>query len=612
MTALEFRREIEEKGNIGAAQQIGDDNKACDSIEWANALIWAYVQSLLLKKNYAAAAIILWGTAIFDPRPTAVKRVWRGINENVKILIQGSSAQGKSYTGICWVFLNWLADPEFTTVKLISTTGGHSKSNTYATVASLHKQSCVPLPGIVTAESISYTEGDKRACISIVRIKEGADNSGVLQGFHPLPRPTPHPVFGKASRVVAVLDEAEEIALGVWTGLDNMLSTVDSTDDGVRVMGFYNPKDITARTAQLAEPIGGWGVFDVESGVRGKDEWMSKEGWFVVRLDAKKTENVVQRKKIYEGFQTFEGYRALETKNGGNSLSYYTFGRGAYPPDSAVNSIIQQRVLSLMRGEFTFIGSTIKIGGVDIAIDGRDEAIYSAGRYGKAVAFRHLSETPDGKKFWDTITFPEERWVAQLDQQFPLPKGSAKIVGNAIKATSIKLGIQPGNILIDSTGNGSPVLNYLQIPEVWSPEVGGIDFGSSPTTLKILEQEKKTAEEAYEGIHTEVWFAVALWGEFGYLAISPSVRSEDLERELIGRRYILGAGEKMRVEKKEIYKARIGRSPDHADSFTIFVHRARTLKGEIASMTGKAAKAEEVQDYGESLDSVSWMPSEGV
>ena len=342
---------------------------------------------------------------------------------------------------------------------------------------------------------------------------------------------------------------------------------------------------------------------------RSKDEWTSRENWHVVRLDPKKSENVKQRKLIFDGLQTYEGYRTLEQKDGGNSLSYYTFGRGAYPPDSAVCAVVPQRVLNAMRGEFVFSGKTVAIGASDIAIDGRDEAIFSASRWGKATAFRRLILKDDNTTEWEVIKFPEERDCLHLDQQFGLPKGSAEIVGKAIKANCVKLGIAPEWMMLDATGNGSPVWNYLKIPEVWSPNVKGIDFGQPATELRILEQDSKKCSEQYEGIHTEVWFALSRWGEFGYFAISPNVRSENLERELLGRRYLLGAGQTLKVEKKEIYNRRLGRSPDHADSATILVHCARMGGAVLASMTGIAAKDEEgVEEAGHGLvDRVEWF-----
>lgn len=588
--ALEFRRLIEAEGKVAACKLIRPE---CEVEAQADVIIRSYVSSLFHVRRMAAAGIVLWGERLFNPKPASVQMVWRALEAGVKVIVPGGSSVGKSYTGIAWTLLDWWADPEFTTVKLISTTGGHAKSNTFGTMTMLHREAIVPMPGIVRSESIALFESDKRACISIVRIREGEDNSEVLQGFHPLPRKEAHPIYGDATRVRAVLDEAEGIAGGVWRGCDNMLGSRHGRHS-VKVFAFLNPKDISSPVAQRMEPKGGWGEFDVETGVKGKDTWISRKDWTVVRIDPKKTENVVQRKHIYTGLQTYEGYRDYERDQNGNTISYYTFGRGAYPPDGAIATVVPQRVLNQMRGEFVFVGPTINVGASDIAIDGRDKAMFGAGRMGQANAFIRYEYKEDGSVTKHVERFREERTCIQLDQLFALPKGSAKIVGDAIKANCLRLGIAPEWFMLDSTGNGEPVLAYLQIEDVWSPSVKGINFSKAATNIKVLEQDKESPEEIYEGIRTEVWFAVSKLGEAGYLAIAPSVRAEDLERELLGRRYKLRLKEKKGfvVEDKDEYKKRLGNSPDSADTFTIFVHAARVGGSMQGSLTGKSNKKE--------------------
>src|SRR5262249_19031515 len=138
---------------------------------------------ILVARGYAAAGTLMWGESLFTVKPECVRRIWHAIQNHAKILIQGSAAQAKTYTGVAWIYLDWQADPEYTTVKLVSTTEGHSKSNAFGTITMLHREAVVPMPGIQRAESLALFESDKRACISIVKIREGADNSGALQGF---------------------------------------------------------------------------------------------------------------------------------------------------------------------------------------------------------------------------------------------------------------------------------------------------------------------------------------------------------------------------------------------------------------------------------------------
>lgn len=617
MNALQFRNLIEQEGKVKACQAL-DNSITCE--DEANVFIKLYVMKMLLtsaqsclNRDYrravdlkVGAALVLWGNRLFDPRPSAVRKVWHFLEQYQKGLIQGAGSMGKSYSAMVWFELDYYLDPEFTTTKLISTTAGHAKSNTFSTLVRLHENCICPMPGESISGYIGTDPKKRDAGIEIVAIPQGEDNKGALQGFHPKPRPTPHPILGSGGRVRGFLDECEEVPAGVWSGIANMLLSMDA-DGTVKVIGAYNPKDISAKTAQNAEPVGGWDAFDVETGVAGKDEWLSRQGWNVLRLDAKKFENVVQRRKIYNGFVTLEGYRNLEAKNAGNSPEFYTFGRGAYPPTSAVAIIISSQHISQQRGEYTFMGSTTPVAGFDTAVDGRDNAVLTRGRLGHAISFRRHILQGDGKVKYEVIHYKKARLAVQVDQQVCLRKGDTKIVGDAVIEACKAWGVAPEWLSMDRTGNGASVHDYVRA--MWSESVQGIDFNKPATETVILDQDTDKACDLYDGIVSEVWFAGSRWLEFGFLAFSPGLNGDPLETELRSRRYVLGAGKTLRVEKKDDYKLRMGsQSPDFADSLLIMLHGVRMRKGLTASMTETPRpKPKEKQLQGGVVDTVKWM-----
>ena len=596
MTGLEFRRLIEEKGKLNAVRCI---EPSCGDESQADAFIYAYGKKLILSGKAAMAGVLWLGERIFNPRPKVVGLVWNAIAARNMVLIQGSSSVAKSYTGIAWHFLRWHGDPENTTIKIISVTGSHAQTQIFDTLKMMQEKSCCKLPGVANSESLLIDPYNKRGGFTILKIKSGADNSGVLQGFHPLPRDKPHPVYGASTAVFAVIDEAEEVAGGVWTGVGNLAGSDDGSGN-VKATAFYNPKDQSSKVASLAEPVGGWGEFNVETGVKGSDEWRSKDGWHVVRLDAKKTENVQQRKLVFPNFHTYEDYRRKEQKHNGNSPEYFTMCRGAYPPDSVVKTIFTQRIVAGMRGEFIFTAGTVTAFAGDIAVDGRDEAVATVGRIGLASAFKPTNGP--------IVRFKHDRRVLQVDQQMPVTKGSTKIVALAMRDSAKSFSVSPKYFMGDRTGNGGPVIDFLSMSEIWSEDVQGIDFSKPATNSKILDEDSEMAEDLYEGIHTEVWFAAARLAEFGYVAIGSGVRSEELERQILGRRYIQGAGKKLRCEKKEDYKSRLGRSPDHADSFTILVHLFRMNTKEFASMSENPRASKKTNLVKRIVDPVQWLP----
>lgn len=589
MTAREFRALIEEKGKLEA---VSIASKApCSEEQAADGFIYNYVCRLLNVDNYGDAGIVLWGERICNPRPSAVRKVWRAIKRNSLTLLQGGSSMSKSYSGTIYFFLDWIRDPEFTNIKIISTTAGHAKANTFSTMAMLARNACIKLPGVVQNDYIGLDPKERFSGISIIAIPEGDSGSTALQGFHPIPRPKPHPVLGDVSRVRAFVDEAEGVPVGVWGGVDNMQASAHGTET-IKIVAAYNPHDPSSKVAQSAAPEGGWGQFDVETGVKGKDEWISRDGWFVCRLDPAKSENVMERKLVYPGFHTYEGYSKIKEKSGGNTPEYFTFGRGAYPAESAVRVVIQSAYYNRCRGEFVFDGKTVKFAGLDVAVDGRDNAILTIGRVGTALAFQ--------PRTGDIVRFPVARMAAQVDGQFHVKKGSVKIVGDDAIRQCKDVGVAPENFMGDSTGNGAAVISYMKA--IWSEDVDGLDFSGRCTTTKILAQHDFTPEEKYDGIVTEVWFAAAAWMEFLYLAISPMVRGDQLESEALGRRY-KNVGKKLvngeqreltRVEKKDEYILRLHHSPDFMDSLTIFLHKVRMKANIVASMTGKPPEQKKV------------------
>lgn len=603
MDAAAFRKIIEWKGLLSACREAIDPK--IESDEQAVAYVKSYIQSLLLARKYAAAGILRWGENLFTLHPECTKMVWRAISKHPKVLIMGGSSVGKSFTGIAWNALNWEADPEYTTVKLISTNGGHAKANTFSTLKMLHANSVVPSTGVIRAEAIQFQEGDDRGCISIVRIKEGDDNSGSLQGFHPLPRPKAHPVFGTHSRVVGVFDEAEEIPNGAWTGADNMTATITEEDENVKIMGFLNPKDQSSKVAQLMEPEGGWGEFDVETGVNGKDTWKSRKGYYVIRIDPAKTENVKQRKLVFTGFHTYEKHLEYQSDGGGNSLHYYTFGRGAYPPVGVICTVIPQEIINKSRGDFIFQGAVTRCASLDTALNGGDEAVVTIGRTGFAKAIRRRCVI-NGRRGIETVHFGKLRKVLQLDQQIVLQRGLTEKIAGQFRDTCKSLKIDPQWTMIDSTGNGAGVHGLLTSESYWSPTVGALCFSAKATDLKVIDEDNFVASEKYDGIDSECWFAFRRWAEFGYVSISLGMNSDELERQLVGRRQKLGAGELQKIEDKDIYKRRLGRSPDHADSAVILLHRIRTMEESSIPMNEATREEKPFRDNFES-EKIEWL-----
>lgn len=486
---------------------------------------------------------------------------------------------GKSYTLIAYCLLDWLRDPQYSEFKIISTTAGHAKSQAFSTLQRLYKESIIRLPGISMDGFIGLDPRDRHSAITLVAIPQGEDGKGVLQGFHPVPRSTDHTVFGRMSRVRALLDESEEIPQGCWEGVANLLASGFGTEH-VKVFCATNPRDPTSKLAQLAEPVSGWTQIDLD---RDK-KWVSSERWTVLRLDGSDCENVIERKMIFPGFLSWDGYQRFALELGGQSPRYLTFGRGMYPLNALQNTLIPYSLLEAVIGQYLFSGRTIGCAGIDLAFEGGDRIVIFTGRYGRAIGFQAVNSPPT---LWQ-----KPRYTIQCDQFYELPKEKTIALASSIEHKLKALNVNPDWTTCDRTGVGTGTHDALC--EQWSGSVRGIMWGSEAGNRKILADDHDYAVEIVDGVDTEMYLRIRKWLEFGHMAFHPQIQVQQLFKELSGRRYQpapKGPSGKPRIklEPKKEFKKRLGWSPDIADALVMMCHGAALNGPEKASMGSNKA-----------------------
>lgn len=562
------------------AEFTGQPARIAEKSETALELCHSLFYWCLNNDRYEWAADMIWGERIFSHRPRCTQLVWDQIKTNSSLLLMGAASMSKSYGAGAWLLLDWVRDPEYTSVSLCGPSEDHLKSNLFTHLVTMHSQSALPLPGVVGDLFIGLDPRKRKGAIRGVVIPIGQRPAGRLQGSKRVPRKTPHPKLGAMSRMRIFLDELEKIPLGVWKDVDNVFANLDTDPDGFKIIGAFNPEDPVGQTAQRCEPEKGWAELDLDN-----DElWTSKRGWKVLRLDAAKCENVVEKKVVFPGLQTYEGFqRIIQNAGGVDTPGYYTMARAIFPRSGAVYSVISSTSLQRARGEYLFAEPPVKCASVDSALEGSDAAEMAYGRFGKAygVKLPPTFEHPQGQKilFTDDRGRRQLRWALQVDQIFQLPKADTVKMAEQIKAECIRLGVSPNWLMLDITGNGTGVHDLLK--SLWSPEVRGVNYSESASETKILVEDTKTAREDYERAVSELWFALKKWMEFDFCRIGPAAFSEELEKEICGRRY--KPGKTSRVEDKPSYKSRGNNSPNKADAVTLLLHGVRKASGCIPS-----------------------------
>lgn len=532
------------------------------------------------------AAQLLWTPNQFTPEPQYTKDLWRLYEEAPLGLIMGAGSCSKSFGIGVRLYLEYLRDPEYTSVKVIGPSQDHLEANLFSAIVGLHTQASLPTPGTVGELFIGLDRRNQLGSIKGVVIPVGqVKKAGRLQGGKRKPRPKPHPIFGPLSRLFIFCDEVENIPGGIWSDIDNVLTQVESEGgQGFKIFCAWNPRDLAHEVAKRAEPPFGWDKVNADEHFR----WKSRRGWDVLRLDGERSENVLQNKIVFPGLQTRAGLEAIAKNAGGrDSAGYATMGRGMYPAQGVMVSVIPPGMLPKWRGEYIWYNEPAPIASCDLALEGGAAASYTLGRWGKVSGIKFPPDltNPKGRieMFKDKMGRVQPRYGAQADQQFVVPKGDSVEMARRIIEINKKAGVKPEFFCCDRTGHGAGIADIIR--NDWGAGIHDVNYSQGASESKLMIEDSKTCNEEYDRLSSELWYATRAYGEHGYLLISPALDASELSQQLTNRR-VKTSGEKAKVESKKDYMARGFTSPDQADSMTLFVHAARKGSGIVLSRVG--------------------------
>lgn len=544
----------------------------------AKALLRSLLQTLLDNDEYLKAGALLWPKHLFNYEPQYTQDIFKAIIEENQLLIPGANGCSKSYGVTAFMYLDWRRDPEYTMIKMAAVNEEHLKRTLIAQIHQFHSAAVIDMEQkCVDNELYLGIEGLPDMGIAGVIMPQGAEGTGRIRGYKPKPlRKKKHPRFGFSSRVRFFGDEGQIYRMSVFKDFGSMQSAMNGPDP-VKIVVTYNPDSTDRPVVQKAMPSQGWLIEDLETLYRYK----SKEGYSVLRLDGAKCENVVQRKIVYPGLQTFEGYMKFVQGGGDTSADYFEKARGFPPVKGAVNIIIAPSFPSDFRGTANFTQPPMVGATVDCAYQGEDGAVMTLFRYGLASGWTRESG--------DRITFvdyrdpskPRPRHVLQYDQQIQLTNRDDTVaLAKEVMEKAKQLNIKPENIGIDGTGNGFGTYSHLK---QYFGEVLFIQWAAKATDKKVLNEDQAPASAVYDSIISEMWFTTRRWFESGCIMISPMINHSPINQQLSTRRFSRVRLGLMHVEPKKEYKARGNASPDEADSFVmapfLVRHRHEILPG---------------------------------
>lgn len=539
-----------------------------------NKFAWAYLLHLLYARDMVGAAMMLWDRETFCAEPKCVQMIWEALITKRMICVIGGGGLGKSYSPSAYFILEYILDPAWTRVQLASATEEHLLGNMFADMIRLHSGASMVLPGKQDTESISLDK--KRAQgIFTLSLPGGANGKSKIKGAHTKPRPA-HALFGRRSRVFALIDECQEVPQNIFEEIPNRFSTVVGDDvEHLKFLICANPKDIFSQFGKCAKPKGGW-----ETITRSSTQWESERGWWVISLDQTHHENYIARKVVFPGFATYDGVQARLRACDGNpeDARMYTYVYGKFPPQGTSFACIKQRHILASEGEWIFSDLVSPIAGIDPAFTS-DRPAFAMGRMGNAVGWTN----PAGEKHM----LAKPKVAIQIDAVTVLPHGDTQALVDECLSRIRDVGARPEHVGIDQTGGGRGTADIMR--HQWNAKVGplpnggvlapicGVEYATSATTIKISEEDSKTPRERYDRVATEMWYAAAKLFEFDSIRYGSGVPLEVLS-ELAARRgnMQVGLGQKETIETKTEYKRRTGgTSPDLADATLVMIHAAR-------------------------------------
>lgn len=511
------------------------------------------------------------------------------LDGNRRFLLGDCTVTHNTYSGVAYSLLDWLLDPEWTSILLVGPDSDHLRRNMFGDLVRLHEGSVIPLPGKADTESLST---DKRRGMGFftVALDRGPAASAKLKGAKTKPRSgSDHPLFGRSSRLRILIDEAQQVPVNAWGMLINAISNKES-DEHLKVYCAANPSEEASVYGKNCKPSGGWTAIDSV-----QETWMSETGWAVVRLNAMLSENVKSRKTLFPRLINYEKVMAIIRASGGDDQApeVYTQVYGMFPPTGSKAAVIKPTHVELSRGEWIFTGPTTSYLSFDPAYTG-DRPAVAAGRYGMAGAWMDYDGVIHKLK--------NEMPAIQVDSVGVLTRGDTQDMADEIFVTAKSLGVAAECFGIDRTGIGQGCHDIIR--RQWgkavhgrnNPEpadILGICYSERASETKVLDEDTDVPINMYDNTASELWYAAGKLFERGVIKMGKGVDKLAFD-ELVGRRggRVSGKARKLSVESKDAYKARGNSSPDFADAVTMLIHTVRVRE----DFAPKAAKTPETPE----------------
>ena len=492
------------------------------------------------------------------PEPMMVRHPWaeqmiRAAIKNKYLAIGGSASSGKSHTMAAWGIVQWLSQPRDTLVLMTSTTLREARKRIWGSVMSL--LSVIDGAPIKIRDSIGNAayidENDtliERAGLSLIAAEKSKTREAIGKF-----------IGIKQKRVILIGDELSELSEAILNaGLTNL-----SKNPSFSMIGMSNPNSRFDAFGVWSEPKNGWDSIDAQS----DDEWETKWNGRYLRLDGEQSPNILLGEVKYPWLPTAEKLAEDRALLGEESRGYMRMVRAVFFDSDEASGIYSEAELtkSGSMGDVDWAEKPTTVAGIDPAFtNGGDRTIMYTAEVGYARNGQYVCKLGEAIHLNDDATNKAVPRTYQIVHQ--------------IMEHCQKRGISADNVALDSTGAGAPFCDVLA--GEWSSDFMRVTFGGRPSDKRVSMNSQLTGGELYTNRVSELWFV----GKELIRTRQIYGISSDLAQEMCARNYdmVKSSSLKVKIESKQEFKSRFGRSPDLADAAFLALDCARQCMGLVA------------------------------
>lgn len=490
--------------------------------------------------------------------------------------LNGCASSGKTIYGALHALVNWLCDPVNTLVLVTSTDLKAARKRIWGEITKLWQAAESIMPGELIDSRYQIVTGQKG--------KRYPDTSGiaVVAGEKRKEKEAVGKIIGaKNKRVFFIGDELPELTHAILEAALNLM-----TNDQFQLIGMGNFKNRVDAFGVFVQPVDGYESLTLDS-----TDWLTTWG-HCVRFDGMKSPNIVGGEDKWKGIYSSKHLTQHRKFYDEHQAQFWRMCRSFEPPLGYDDCIYAEAHFAAgkVREHPIWLGDRVKVCGFDPAFtNGGDRCVQW---------FGWLGPDSTGKQVLDLY----KRMILREDAREKAKTRNFQIAEQFISNCKAE-GVAPENAALDSTAAGGVFADI--VAETWkdnSNQVVGtkilrVDFSGAPTDNLVSQGDSLTAKDKYDRRVSELWYVGVELMKYGQLR----GLDDELIREMKARKYDTvkggGTGLKIRVERKDDMKERLGFSPDDADAFFVLVDLCRQRHNFLAHSGFGGPSAETNKDW---------------